>query len=57
VNKKSKQKYAKPVSLHPLKPEEAISAFMQVKPKEGNKAKGKSKKYQKEKRVLNDKGE
>lgn len=33
VEKKSKRKYAKPVSLYPLKPEEALSAFMKVNPK------------------------
>lgn len=27
------RKYAKPVSLYPLKPEEAISAIMKVNPK------------------------
>jgi hypothetical protein len=27
------RKYAKPVSLYPLKPEEALSAFMKVNPK------------------------
>ena len=26
------KKYAKPISLHPLKPEDAISAILQVKP-------------------------
>jgi hypothetical protein len=27
------RKYAKPVSLYPLKPEEAISAIMKINPK------------------------
>jgi|GEM_PF-2230553 len=27
------RKYAKPISLYPLKPEEALSAFMKVDPK------------------------
>jgi hypothetical protein len=30
--KKTKKKYAKPLSLYPLKPEEALRAFMQVDP-------------------------
>ena len=29
-NKKPKKKYAKPLSLYPLKPEEALEAFMKV---------------------------
>ena len=28
-----KRKYTKPISLHPLKPEEALWAFMKVDPK------------------------
>ncbi len=32
MKKESKKKYDKPVSLHPLKPEEALSAFMKVDP-------------------------
>jgi hypothetical protein len=32
VKKKRKRKYAKPVSLYPLKPEEALAAFIQIKP-------------------------
>jgi hypothetical protein len=31
-NKKLKRKYAKPLSLYPLKPEEALKAFMEVDP-------------------------
>jgi hypothetical protein len=30
---KKKKKREKPVSLHPLKPEEALSAFIKVNPK------------------------
>ena len=33
VSKKSKHKYAKPLSLYPLKPEEALAMFMKVDPK------------------------
>jgi hypothetical protein len=29
---KTKEQYDKPVSLYPLKPEEALAAFMKVKP-------------------------
>jgi hypothetical protein len=32
VKKESKKKYDKPVSLYPLKPEEALSAFMKIDP-------------------------
>jgi hypothetical protein len=32
-SKNSKIKYAKPISLYPLKPDEALSAFMKVDPK------------------------
>lgn len=32
-SKNSKRKYAKPISLYPLKPEEVLSAFMKVDPK------------------------
>ncbi|MFZ0946449.1 MAG: hypothetical protein WB930_19255 [Syntrophobacteraceae bacterium] len=31
--KESTDKYAKPISLYPLKPEEALFAFMKVNPK------------------------
>lgn len=31
--KKDERKYEKPVSLYPLKPEEALGAFMKVDPK------------------------
>jgi len=31
--KKSKKEKLKPISLYPLKPEEALSAFMKVDPK------------------------
>ncbi len=30
---KPKKQYEKPISLYPLKPEEALKAFMQVNPK------------------------
>tara|TARA_B100000315_G_C14544155_1_gene572392 strand:+ start:1662 stop:1793 length:132 start_codon:yes stop_codon:yes gene_type:complete len=30
--KKTKSKQLKPISLYPLKPEEALAAFMKVKP-------------------------
>ena len=33
LNRKRKKKYAKPLSLWPLKPEDALKAFMQVDPK------------------------
>jgi hypothetical protein len=33
MEKKPKRKYAKPISLYPLKPEDALSAFMKVNPK------------------------
>lgn len=36
-NKKTKKKYAKPLSLYPLKPEEALEAFMKVDPKKTKK--------------------
>ena len=39
--KKPKKKYEKPISLYPLKPEEALKAFMEVDP---NKVKKKDKK-------------
>jgi hypothetical protein len=32
-NKKKRGKYQKPVSLYPLKPEEALAAFMKIDPK------------------------
>ena len=31
--KEKKEQYDKPVSLYPLKPEEALAAFMKVNPK------------------------
>ncbi len=33
AEKKRQRKYAKRISLYPLKPEEALSAFMNVNPK------------------------
>jgi len=33
AKKKRQRKYAKPVSLYPLKPEDALSAFMKIDPK------------------------
>lgn len=33
MKKRLKRKYAKPISLYPLKPEEALSAFLKVDPK------------------------
>ena len=33
VGKQSKRKYAKPISLYPLRPEDVLSAFMKVDPK------------------------
>jgi len=33
MKKQPKRKYDKPVSLHPLKPEQALSAFMKIDPK------------------------
>ena len=33
IEPKSKKKYNKPISLYPLKPEAALSAFMKVDPK------------------------
>jgi hypothetical protein len=32
LKKKKKKKYAKPLSLLPLKPEDALNVFMQVDP-------------------------
>ena len=32
MKKELKKKYDKPVSLYPLKPEEALSAFMKIDP-------------------------
>ncbi len=32
LEKKPKKKYAKPLSLYPIKPEEALEAFMKVDP-------------------------
>lgn len=32
-SKPKKKKYAKPLSLWPLKPEDALKAFMQIDPK------------------------
>jgi len=37
------RKYAKSVSLYPLKPEEALSAFMKVNPKKIKARKGRTK--------------
>ena len=31
--KKNKQSYDKPISLYPLKPEEALNLFMRINPK------------------------
>jgi hypothetical protein len=42
--KKQKRKYEKPISLYPLKPEEALSAFMKVDPKKIKAKRRKSKK-------------
>jgi hypothetical protein len=42
--KKEQRKYAKPVSLHPLKPEEALAAFMKINPKKIKTRKQKSSK-------------
>jgi hypothetical protein len=33
ADKKTERKYAKPISLYPLKPEDVLSAFMKVDPK------------------------
>lgn len=33
MKKQATKKYVKPVSLYPLKPEDALSAFMKVDPK------------------------
>jgi hypothetical protein len=41
-SRKGKRKYNKPISLYPLKPEEALAAFMKVDPKKILKQKGKS---------------
>jgi hypothetical protein len=40
---KSKRKYAKPVSLYPLKPGEALAAFMQIKPERAKRIRKKTK--------------
>ena len=40
AKKEFQRKYAKPVSLYPLKPEEAIAAIMKVNPKKILKKKG-----------------
>jgi len=45
------KKYAKPISLHPLKPEDAISAILQVKPP----AKSKHQKHGRSGRKVNQK--
>lgn len=37
--KKKSQKYDKPISLYPLKPEKALKAFMEVDPEKINKKK------------------
>ena len=39
--KKGERKYKKPVSLYPLKPDEALDAFMKVDPKKIKKRKKK----------------
>ena len=44
IEKKMERKYAKSISLYPLKPEEALSAFMKVDPKKVIKGEQKSKK-------------
>jgi hypothetical protein len=41
--KKDKRKYKKPVSLYPLKPDEALDAFMKVDPNKVKKRKKKEK--------------
>ena len=41
---KPKEQYDKPVSLYPLKPEEALAAFMKVKPEKAMPKKRKGKK-------------
>ena len=33
MKKKTRGKYDKPISLYPLKPEEALATFMQINPK------------------------
>ena len=42
MKKKKKKIYDKSVSLYPLKPEEALAAFMKVKPKKIDKKKRKN---------------
>jgi len=42
--RKGKRKYDKPISLYPLKPEEALSAFMRVDPEKILKKKGQNNK-------------
>ncbi len=42
-DKKPKKKYAKPLSLYPLKPEEALKAFMEVDPEKIKKKERKKK--------------
>ena len=42
--KKEERKYAKPISLYPLKPEDALAAFMKVDPKKIMKKEQKAKK-------------
>ena len=44
VKKKRQRKYAKRISLYPLKPEEALSAFMKVNPEKIMGAEHKTKK-------------
>lgn len=39
ARKASKKTYDKPISLYPLKPEEALAAFMKVNPKKIKKVK------------------
>ena len=47
-DKKPKKKYAKPLSLFPLKPEEALEAFMDVDPKNIKKREKKKREREKE---------
>ena len=43
MTEKKKKTYDKSVSLYPLKPEDALAAFMKVKPEKIDKKKKKSK--------------
>ncbi len=40
---KPKRKYARPVSLYPLKPGEALAAFIQIKPDRAKRIRKKTK--------------